>query len=167
MDSTSRRVDIKNLNEKNFMLWKLKVEDMLIDQDLWVVMFGNKPLGVKQEDWGLEVQKGKEIIRPSLENSILLIIHKEKTTYSLWKKLGDIYQGKSLVNRLFLRNKLYSLNMDEGMTMQDHLNSFNVVIAQLASVGMFVGEEEWCMLLLCFFPNLWDDLVMAIKRTTT
>ena len=91
----------------------------------------------------------KGLIRLCLEHYVLLNIHEEKTTHSLWKKLGDIYQGKSLINKLFLRKKLYSLKMDDGRTMEDHLNVSNMVIAQLTSIDVSISEEEAYMLLLC------------------
>ena len=69
------------------------------------------------------------MIRPYLVDFVLLSIHEEKITTSLWKNLGDIYQGKSLVNKLFLRKKLYSLRMDKGGFVADHLNAFNMLIA--------------------------------------
>ena len=74
-------------------------------------------------------RKAKGLIRLSLADSVLLNVHEEKTTHSLWKKLGDIYQGKSLANKIFLRKQLYSLKMDGGTAIADHLNSFNMVIA--------------------------------------
>lgn len=36
---------------------------------------------------------------------------------------------KSLMNKLFLRKKLYSLKMEEGAYVADHLNSFNMIVA--------------------------------------
>ena len=113
-------------------------------------------------DW-----KARGLIRLSLADSILLNVHEEKTAHSLWKKLGDIHQGKSLVNKIFLRKKLYSLKIDGGTTVADHLNSFNMVIAQLTSVGVSIDEEDQCMLLLYSLPNSWDHLVIAIESTTT
>lgn len=81
------------------------MEDLLLDTDLWVALSGSKPTGMEQEDWDLKDRKAKGFIRLCLVDSILLNVHEEKTTTSLWKN-GDIYQGKSLVNMLFLRKKL-------------------------------------------------------------
>jgi hypothetical protein len=41
--------------------------------------------------------------------SVLLNVSEEATTKDLWEKLGKLYQSKSLVNKLFLRKKMYKL----------------------------------------------------------
>ena len=51
--------------------------------------------------------------------------------------------------------------------MEDHLNAFNMVFAQLTSINLSICEEECCMLLWCLLPDSWDHLVMAIGSTTT
>lgn len=152
MASTFGRMDIKKFNGSNFELWKLKVEDLLVDRDLWVVVSGQKPSGMKQEDWDLVDRKATGPIRLCLADSVLLNIHEEKTACLLWKKLGDIYHGKSSVNKLFLRKKLYSLKMDGGTSLAVHLNAFNVVLAQLTSMRDTITEEDRCM--LCSVPCL-------------
>ena len=129
MAGTLERIEIEKFNGTNFELWKLKMEDMLLDRDLWTTVSGNKPSGMKQEDWNLVDQKARGMIWLSLVDYVLLNIYEEKTSHSLWKKLEDIYQVKSLVNKIYLRKKLYSLKMDEGSTMENHLNAFNMEIA--------------------------------------
>jgi len=167
MASTSRRIEIEKFNGGNFELWKLKMEDLLVDHELWDVVSSTRPATISQDDWDTMDWKAKGLIRLCLVDSVLLNVHEEKTAKSLWKKLGDIYQGKSLVNKLFLRKKLYSLKMEEGASITDHLNLFNMIIAQLTSVGVKIEDEDHCMLLLCSLLDTWDHLVMAIGSTTT
>jgi hypothetical protein len=45
-----------------------------------------------------------------------------------------MYQSKSLVNKLFLRNKLYNLRMRDGDSVAEHLNTFNTMVSQLLSI---------------------------------
>ena len=87
-----------------------------------------RPTTISQEDWDLKDRKAKGLIRLCLADSILLNGLDEKTTNSLWTWLGSIYQDKSIVKKLFLRKKLYSLRMEEGGSIIDHLNDFNLLI---------------------------------------
>ena len=92
-------------------------------------MSGNQPTGMKDEDWQKMDRKAKSSIRLCLSDSVLLNVSREATTKDLWDKLGSLYQTKSLVNKLFLRKKLYSLRMKDGDFMAEHLNIFNTVVS--------------------------------------
>ena len=110
------------------------MEDMLEDHDLWeAILHAAKPTTISQVDWDLKDRKAKGLIRLCLADSVLLNVLDEKTAYSLWTRLGSVYQAKSLVNKLFLRKKLYSLRMKEGGSVTELLNAFNLLVAQLTS----------------------------------
>ena len=47
----SLRIEIEKFNDHNFELWKLKMEDLLVGQEQWIVVDpGTKPTGMSQED---------------------------------------------------------------------------------------------------------------------
>lgn len=48
---------------------------------------------------------------------------------ALWDKLGILYQSKSLVNKLFLRKKIYNLRMKYGDSVKEHMNAFNTMVS--------------------------------------
>jgi len=110
MASTSGRIEVEKFNGTNFELWKLKIEDMLVDRDLWESVNGTKLAVMSQANWYLKDRKAKGLIRLSLVDSILLNVHEEKTVNLLWKKLGDVYQAKSLVNKLFSKKEVIFLS---------------------------------------------------------
>jgi hypothetical protein len=97
---------------------------------------------------------------------VLLNVSRESTDKELWNKLGNLYQSKSLVNKFFLRKKLYHLRMEDGDSMTEHLNDFNTLVSQLVSVNITIAEEDKCISLLCSFTDSWDNLVVAIGSTT-
>lgn len=92
MVGTSKRLEVEKFNGTNFNLWKLKMEDMIIDRDLWETVSSLKPTTMAQANWDLKDQKAKGLIRLSLVDSVLLNVHEEKTTKDIWKKLGDVYK---------------------------------------------------------------------------
>ena len=71
----------------------------------------------------------KSTIRLCLSDSVLLNVSEEATTKALWDKLGALYQSKSLVNKLFLRKKLYNLRMIDGDSVTEHMNTFNTMVS--------------------------------------
>ena len=93
---------------------------------------------------------------------MLLNISSEDSAIKLWGKLGSLYQSKSLVNKLFLQEKLFHLRMDENDTVTEHLNVYNTLVSHITSVGIKMAEEDKCITLLCYFPNSRDNLIVAI-----
>jgi hypothetical protein len=107
------------------------------------------------------------MIRLCLTDSVLLNVSSEDSIKKLWDKLGSLYQSKSLVNNLFLRNKLYLLRISDGSSVIEHLNMFNTILSQLWYVDIKITEEENCISLLCSLLDSWVNLVMAIGSNTT
>ena len=71
----------------------------------------------------------------------MLNVSGEDSTKKLWEKLGNPYQSKSLINKLFLRKKQYHLRMEDGDSMIDHLNVSNTLVSQLIFVDIKMEED--------------------------
>ena len=49
---SSLRIEIEKFNNQNFELWKLKMEDLLVDSEQWIIVdSGTKPTTTSQEYW--------------------------------------------------------------------------------------------------------------------
>ena len=82
--SSYEKMGVEKFNGSNFELWKLKMEDMLEDCNLWeVASLPVRPATMSQVDWDLKDQKAKDLITLYLANSVLLNVLDEKTTNSL------------------------------------------------------------------------------------
>eukprot|EP00253_Pinus_taeda_P026192 PITA_26192 len=130
--ASSGKIEIEKFNGPSFELWKIKMEDLLVDKYQWIT-----------------VDPGEAMVK------------------ALWDKLGTLYQYQSLVNKLFLRKKLYNLRIKDGDSVTKHLNTFNTMVSQLAFVDIKILDEDKCISLLCALPYSWDSLVIAIGSNAT
>jgi hypothetical protein len=74
---------------------------------------------------------------------------------------------KSLTNKIYLKRQLYSLRMNEGTKVADHLNTFNTLIVQLTSMEVKFEDEHKAITLLCSLPESWDNIVTSISFSST
>ena len=81
------------------------------------------------ENWEKLDRKARSTIRLCFSDLVLLNVSGEDSPKKLWEKLGNLYQSKSPVNKLFLRKKLYHLRMEDGDSMTEHLNSFTTLVS--------------------------------------
>ena len=68
-------------------------------------------------------------------------------------KLKSLYMTKSLVNRLYLKQALYSFKMTEDKVLAGQLNMFNKLILDLENIDVKIDDEDQVLLLLCVFPR--------------
>ena len=62
--ATSRKIEIEKFNGQIFELWKLKMEDLLVDKDQWIAVDpGTKPMVMSYEDWKKLDRKAKSTLR--------------------------------------------------------------------------------------------------------
>ena len=86
MASMSGRIDVEKFFGTNFEMWKLKMEDLLIDQDLMDAIDEDK---LRPTDLTLAAQydvidrKAKGLIKLCLADSILINVHEEPTMKKL------------------------------------------------------------------------------------
>ena len=86
------KIEIEKFNGQIFELWKLKMEDLLVDKDQWIVVDpGTKPTAMSDEDWKKLDRKAKSTIQLCVSDSILLNVSGEATAKNLWEKLGTLY----------------------------------------------------------------------------
>ena len=79
-------------------------------------------------------------------------------------KLAKIYEKSFTSNKVYLMKKFFSMKMNEGSLVQDHVNEFNTVTNQLTLVNIEFEDEIRALLILCSLSNSWNRFVMVVSN---
>jgi hypothetical protein len=69
-----------------------------------------------------------------------------------------------LMNKLFMKTRLYNLRMQEGSDLQQHVNVFDNIITKLVKLGVKIDDEDKGIILLCSLSGSNDYLVTTLER---
>jgi hypothetical protein len=100
------------------------------------------------------------LLSPS--DGVLREVVDEETTAGLWKKIESLYLKKSLTNRLFLKQRFYTLKMQESMPLGNHLDEFNKILMDLKNIDIQVDDEDQALILLCSLPEFFDNFINSM-----
>lgn len=87
---------------------------------------------------------------------------KETSVKKLWKTIEEKYMKKSLKNRFYMKKKLYRFTYALRMSINDHGNSFNKILANLLILDKKFEDEDKALLLLNSLPNEYDHLTTTL-----
>ncbi|VFQ72130.1 unnamed protein product [Cuscuta campestris] len=80
----------------------------------------------------------------------------------IWDKLESRYKSKSLTSRLYLKKRLFGLQMAEEANFNGHLDEFNKITTELESIDVKIEEEDKALLLLASLPSSFDNIVTTL-----
>lgn len=74
-----------------------------------------------------------------------------------------MYDVQSPSRRLALKERLYSLRMQEGKTLDSHLQDVNSIVTQLASLGVMIPDEDLVDQMLSSLPKSWSTFKAILQ----
>ncbi|VFQ77776.1 unnamed protein product [Cuscuta campestris] len=77
-------------------------------------------------------------------------------------KLESRYKSKSLTSRLYLKKRLFGLQMAEEANFNGNLDEFNKITIELESIDVKIEEEDKALSLLASLPSSFDNIVTTL-----
>ena len=157
MSSTKYEVE-RFTGQNDFGLWRVKMRALLVHQGLDDALKGDKglPSTMSEKEKKEIMEKAHSVIVLSLGDKVLRKVSKEKTVAAIWSKLECLYMTKSLANRLYLKQALYSFKMQEDRSVEEQVDEFNKLILDLENIDVTVEDEDQALLLLNSLPKLYQ-----------
>lgn len=149
----SNRLALLTLDEKtNFSNWKFRIKILLEEK------------GIKGELKGIEDKddaKAKSIIVQCLSDRYLETVKKCKSSEDMIKQLENMFQRKSVFNKLYLKKRLLTLKKTQEM--QDHFLKFDSLVADLEGAGCKLDQSDIISHLLLTLPDEYETVITTLE----
>ncbi|KAJ0834198.1 putative RNA-directed DNA polymerase [Helianthus annuus] len=163
------RFDVEKYDGRiNFGLWQVQVKDVLIQSGLHKALRGKlTPVSSKDssgtskdddEEWEDLDLRAASAIRLCLAKNVLANVHGISTAKDLWEKLEQLYQGKGISNRLYLKEQFHTLRMDGDTKFSDHLSVLNNIVSELEAIGVKVEDEDKALRLILSLTSSYEHM---------
>ena len=86
---------------------------------------------MSEDQWNKINRKAIFAIKMHVTNKVLRNMISEKNANDMWNRLEKMYIGKSMTNKLNLKNQLFKLEMKEGQDLNKHNNLFKALVHDL------------------------------------
>ncbi|KAJ4715843.1 Retrovirus-related Pol polyprotein from transposon TNT 1-94 [Melia azedarach] len=159
MSGMNVKID-KFTGRNSFSLWQIKMRALLKQQGLWAPL-ARKPADPITAEMAVLEEKAHSTIMLCLADDIITEVAEEETAQGLWVKLEGLYMTKSLTNKLLLKQRLFSLRMQEGMPLRDHLDQLNTILLELRNIDVKVEDEDAALILLVSLPLSYENFVQS------
>ena len=107
--------EASKLNGEHYVNWKFKLMTVLESANAWSIVIGDESRPVSATllpDWNKWEMKAKLTLRMSIKDNIILHIRNCTTSKETWDTLKGLYQTTNTNWVLFLKTKLFSINME-------------------------------------------------------
>lgn len=150
--------------KNDFGLWRIKMKALLIQQGLAEALKGEKGLSDKLSESQRDelMEKAHSAIILCLFDKVLRDVSRETTTAGVWAKLEQLYMTKSLANRLYMKQHLYSYKFTDDRGIGEQLDEFNKSINDLENIDVQLEDEDKAIILLNALPKCFEHLKDAM-----
>ena len=153
---------IKKLSNANYATWATKVEWILIRDGLLKYVTEDPP-AVVTNAWTTGDGKARATIGLLIEDSQLVHLRGLNSAKAFWDKLKTIHTRSSFTAKILVLKQLCRKTLNEGDSMEDHLESIFHLVDKLAGYGEELKQNMVVALILCSLPETYNPLINSLE----
>ena len=156
MAPSDTRFEVEKINGTgSFGLWQTRVKDLLAQQGcLEALLQEAKPAKMEADDWEELQLKAVGTIQLCLSDQVIYHVMDENSPKKIWEKLESQFMSKTATTKVYLKQKLYGMRMQEGSELVEYMNAFNQVGTDLARLMRRLTTRigQFCFFVRCHHP---------------
>jgi hypothetical protein len=129
-------------DDSNFHLWKFKMRMMFSKHGFWKFVDGNATIPNDEYEMENYNKKAIALLCEHLKDAHLAHIQYCKNVKTAWETLCDMHKAKTIINKLFLQRRFFTIKMQEGEDLLVHINMVKAFVDQLCSIEMKIEDEK-------------------------
>ena len=157
---------IEKLSESNFHVWKQKVELILafreLEDHISDSVSSPPPNDLAYDSWVKADAKARAVIGLTLSDEHLEHVRDCDTAVSMWSTIVDLFQRKTLLNKLACRRRFYSAKMAASEKAIAFISRVRQIAADCKAMGVNIDDKDIAMTVLCGLPDKYEHLIVAI-----
>ena len=134
----------------------------MAQQGILKTLSDQKPMKVDDDKWDEMKAQASATIRMCVSDQIMYHVMEETSPKKIWDKLDGQFMSKTVTRKLYLKQKLFGLKMQEGSDLAEHINIFNQLVADLVKVEVMVEDEDRAIILLCSLSGSYEHLITTL-----
>ncbi|KAM2547237.1 hypothetical protein TB1_018567 [Malus domestica] len=160
-------VTMIKLTNSNWVPWKPKIENILYCNDLHepIEEVAATPKSMSDVKWKKMNCKAIGTIRQWVDDCVFHYVFNETNAREFWMKLESLFEKKNPTKKAFLIKELIKVKYKDGLSVAEHLNNFQNIINQLATMNMTIEDELQALLLLRSLPDSWETFVVNVRNS--
>jgi hypothetical protein len=107
-------------------------------------------------DFATLEEKAHSTLLLILDDHIITEVAEEDTDVGLWCKLESLHMTNSLNNKLLMKQRMFILRMQEGMSLREHLDQLNSILLDLRNIDIKIDDEDVALILLVSLPLSYE-----------
>ena len=174
MAGNTSRSALVSLTGTNYPTWRVQCKMALMKDNLWGIVSGSETEPRRPDQGGDVATYGRFVVRRdkalativlAVDTSLLYLLGEPEDPTDVWQILQDQFQRKTWANRLALKKRLYSLRLEEGCPVQEHIKAMTEIFSELAVLGDPMENEDQVVHLLASLPDSYGMLVTALETS--
>lgn len=163
---------IESLTKNNYDTWCLQAQAVLVKNELWDYVSGEKCLTTTSTAEETEKFKKNDLLARA---ELLLLISPSElkqikgctTSKELWDKLKNIYQSQGPARKATLLKQLVLKKHMISEDVRDHLNNFMDIVDKLADMDVKIHPDLLSIMMLYSLPASYENFRIAIESRDT
>jgi gag-polypeptide of LTR copia-type/Domain of unknown function (DUF4219) len=144
---------------ENYAVWKIKMMDILMGQDLWEYIDGTttQPSDLTSKAaWAKKDRMVLSMIRLQVADEMLVYVASLAMSKEVWDALKELLETQGLLGIILAQWKLFRSQCADDMLIEEHVRTLHSYQEELHNLGQKIDREEFSIILLTSLPESWN-----------